>query len=39
VIWFETHFDAANCTPEQFVAAEHVGTVIGSSPRYRFDGE
>jgi hypothetical protein len=36
---YVTHFDASKCTPEQLAAAERVGAVIASSPRYRFDGE
>ena len=36
---FATHFDNRRCTPEQLAAADRVGAVISSSPRYRFDGE
>ena len=35
----EDNFDAAKCSPEQLVAAKHVVDVIGSSPRYRYNGE
>jgi hypothetical protein len=31
---FVTRFDTGKCTPEQFVAAERVGAVIASNPRY-----
>ena len=36
---FDTRFESGMCTPEQFAAAERVGAVIASGPRYRFDGE
>lgn len=36
---FDTRFESGKCTPEQFAAAERVGAVIASGPRYRFNGE
>ena len=36
---FVTRFDACKCTAEQLAAAERVGAVIATSPRYRFNGE